>query len=378
MKKKIVLLLLILCCILTISCGSKKVTIAVVAPLSGDDQKEGESILNAVKICVDEWNQKGGLFGKPIELIAEDDKANPNLAQQIAEKLSKKKVSVVIGHYTSSCTLAARDIYFTNKILMITPSSTNPAVTDGIYPTIFRVCGRDDEQGKTAANFVYRTFPDAKIALLHDESPYGKDLADRFLAEFSVLTKRESVLYKHFDRSVMDFSSIAKEVKEKEPTLIYFGGLFLQGSELLKALRKEGCNAIFFSGDGCYNKLFIEKAGSAIAEGSYVTFAPKGEETEIGKNFANEYRNLYKEDPHPYSVFAYSAALIALKAMEKAQTKDSIEVAKVMRSSEFETPIGKIKFDKKGDPESSPWAVWKVENGAFVPVPMPPPQEKTE
>ncbi|MCX7831167.1 MAG: branched-chain amino acid ABC transporter substrate-binding protein, partial [Acidobacteria bacterium] len=254
--------------------GSKTVTVAVVAPLSGDDQAEGESILNAVKLAVDEWNAKGGLFGKPIELISKDDKENPETAVMIANELSRKKVSAVIGHYTSACTLAARDKYVENRILMITPSSTNPAVTDGIYQTIFRVCGRDDEQGETAAQYVYKAWPEAKVALLYDESPYGKGLSERFLAEFSALSKKESVLFKHFDRSMMDFSAISKEVKEKEPTLVYFGGLFLQGAELLKALRKEGIQATFFSGDGCYNQAFIDKAGASIAEGAMVTFTP--------------------------------------------------------------------------------------------------------
>ncbi len=351
--------------------GSKKVTIAVVAPLSGDDQKEGESILNAVQLCVDEWNARGGLFGKPIELISKDDKENPEVAVAIANELSRKKVSAVIGHYTSACTLAARDKYVENRILMITPSSTNPAVTDGIYQTIFRVCGRDDDQGKTAAQYVFKAWPDAKVALLYDESPYGKGLSERFLSEFSALAKKESVLFKHFDRSLIDFTAIAKEVKEKDPSIVYFGGLFLQGSELLKALRKEGVTATFFSGDGCYNQQFIEKAGKEIAEGSFITFTPNPEGTSEGKTFAKNYKAKFGVDPKPYSIFAYSAAMIALKAMESAQSKDPVVVSKLMHSQTFETPLGSLKFDKKGDPEESSWAVWKVEGGKFVPAPAP-------
>lgn len=351
--------------------GSKAVTIAVVAPLSGDDQAEGESILNAVKLCVDEWNAKGGLLGKPIEIISKDDKEKPEMALTIANELSRKKVSAVIGHYTSACTLAARDKYVENRILMITPSSTNPAVTDGIYQTIFRVCGRDDEQGNTAAQYVYKAWPEAKVALLYDESPYGKGLSERFLAEFSSLSKKESVLYKHFDRSLMDFSSIVKEIKEKEPTLIYFGGLFLQGAELLKEMRKEGVNATFFSGDGCFNPLFIEKAGISVAEGSFVTFTPNPEGTAEGKEFIKNYKAKFGVEPKPYSIFAYSATKVALKAMEIANSKDPVVVSKVIHSQSFETPLGYLRFDKKGDPEESTWAVWKVENGKFVPAHSP-------
>lgn len=351
--------------------GSKAVTIAVVAPLSGDDQAEGESILNAAKLCVDEWNSKGGLLGKPIEIISKDDKENPEMALNIANELSRKKVSAIIGHYTSACTLAARDKYVENRILMITPSSTNPAVTDGIYQTIFRVCGRDDAQGSTAAQYVYKAWPEAKVALLYDESPYGKGLAERFLAEFSSFSKKESVLYKHFDRSMMDFTSVVKEIKEKEPTLIYFGGLFLQAAELLKEMKKEGINATFFSGDGCFNPLFIEKAGTSVAEGTLVTFTPHPEGTAEGKEFIKNYKTKFGVEPKPYSIFAYSATQVALKAMEMANSKDPVVVSKVMHSQTFETPLGSLRFDKKGDPEESTWAVWKIENGKYVPAPSP-------
>lgn len=376
MTNKLVLLfvtLTLISLIFLFSCfGSRSVTIAVAAPLSGDDKDEGESIVKAVTLCVDEWNSKGGLFGKPIELITKDDKDNPETALRVANELCRKKVTAVIGHYISSCTLAARDKYFENRILMITPSSTNPAITDGIYPTIFRVCGRDDAQGITAANYIFKTIKDAKVALLHDESRYGKDLADRFLSEFSSLSKSESVLYKHFDRSIVDFTQIAKEIKEKEPNVIYFGGVFTQGAELLKAVRREGSNAIFVSGDGCYHPLFIEKATPQMAEGSIVTFANDPEATPLGKEFKTKYKAKFGSDPKPYAIYAYAAAEVALKAISKANTKDSIAISKVIHSEEFETPIGKLKFDKKGDVESSVWSVWKVEGGKFVPAPPPP------
>jgi branched-chain amino acid transport system substrate-binding protein len=366
----------VLCLVLTACLGSKAVTIAVVAPLTGEDAEEGQSILNSVQLAVDEWNQKGGLFGKPVKLVSKDDKESPETAVKVAGELCDDKVTAVIGHYTSNCTLAARDIYFTRKTLMITPSSTNPAVTEGIYATIFRVCGRDDEQGQAAANYVAKAWPDAKIALIHDNSPYGKDLADKFLAEFSSQTKKESVLYTHFDRSVMDFSPVVKELKEKEPTVIYFGGLFLQGAELLKTIRQAGITATFVSGDGCWNQAFIARAG-ALSEGSLMTFNPKPEGTSEGKIFARDYKTKFGKDPHPYSLFAYTAAQIALNAAQKAGTTDSIAIAQVIRSQEFDTPFGPMRFNEKGDPSESPWTVWKIEDGKFVlaPRPEPPPQK---
>ncbi|HNQ78964.1 MAG TPA: branched-chain amino acid ABC transporter substrate-binding protein [Acidobacteriota bacterium] len=358
--------------------GSKTVTIAVAMPLTGEDAEEGKSIVNAVQLAVDEVNAKGGLFGKPVQLVTKDDHGSTETAAKVAGELCDDKVAAVIGHYTSSCTLAARDIYFTRKIIMMTPSSTNPAVTDGIYPTIFRVCGRDDKQGEAAAEHVAAAWPDAKVALIHDNSSYGKDLADKFLSIFSAKTKKESVLYTHFDRSVVDFEPVVKELKEKEPTVIYFGGLFLQGAELLKAIRSAGINALFVSGDGCWNEEFIKRAG-ALSEGCLATFNPQPEGTSEGKAFAREYKAKFGDDPHPYSLFAYTAAKIIIAAIQKAGSKDPIAVAQVIRSQQFDTPFGPMSFDQKGDPSESPWTVWQVENGKFVtaPKPVPPPAAET-
>lgn len=364
--------------LLTGCLGSKTITIAVAMPLTGEDAEEGKSIVNAVQMAVDEVNAKGGLFGKPVKLVTKDDRGSTETAAKVAGELCDDKVSAVIGHYTSNCTLAARDIYFTRKILMITPSSTNPAVTDGIYPTIFRVCGRDDEQGKTAAAYFATAWPDAKIALIHDNSSYGKALADMFLAEFSTKTHKESVLYTHIDRSVVDFEPVVKELKDKQPTLVYFGGLFLQGSELLKAIRAAGINAIFVSGDGCWNQAFIDRTGE-LSEGCFMTFNPQPEGTSEGKAFMREYKAKFGGEAHPYSIFGYTAARIVMNAIQKAGTKDPIAVAQVMRSQEFDTPFGAMRFDQKGDPGESPWAIWKVENGKFVtaPKPVPPPAAET-
>jgi len=369
-------LALLMCLAFTGCFGSKAVTIAVAAPLTGDEADEGKSILNSVQLAVDECNAKGGLFGKPVKLVSKDDKGMTDNASKIAAELSDEKVSAVIGHYTSNCTLAARDIYFTRKILMVTPSSTNPAITDGIYPTIFRVCGRDDDQGKTAADYVAKAWPEAKVALIHDNSPYGKDLADKFLSEFTSQTKKESVLYTHFDRSVMDFTPVVNEIKEKQPTVIYFGGLFLQGAELLKTIRKAGIDAVFVSGDGCWHQTFIDKVGPA-ADGSLMTFTPQPEGTSEGKAFKRDYKSKFGMDPHPYSIFAYTAAKIVLDAIQKAGTQDSIAVSQVMRSQEFDTPLGKMRFNEKGDPGESLWTMWKIEGGKFVLAPKPEPAPGT-
>jgi branched-chain amino acid transport system substrate-binding protein len=286
---------------------------------------------------------------------------------------------VVIGHYNSSSTLAAILEYGQKRTLMITPTSTNAGVTNKGYPTVFRVCGRDDQQAATAAAYVVKYFPGATVALLHDKSPYGDDLANQFLRDYQSKTGKGSVYYGGMARSAVDFSTTLAKLKETNPGVIYYGGLFLQGAALLKDIRAAGITAPFVTGDGCFDPAFITGAGAA-AEGALVSFYPDVESTPSAKAVVSSYRAKFGKAPGPYTIFAYTAASVAFQAMEQAGSTDSLAVAKALHAGTFETPLGSFKFDEKGDPSSSPYVIWKVQGGAFVPVDMnapapPPPAE---
>lgn len=343
------------------------VKIGVAVPLTGDQALQGQQILNAVHLAVDQWNAKGGVLGKKITVVKANDEGNAKMAKQVARSLSGS-VTAVIGHYNSACTLAAEELYYSSRTLMVTPSSTNPAITDKGYPTIFRVCGRDDQQGSTAAQYVVKHFPDARVALIQNKSAYGEELSNEFLRNYEYMTKKESVYYKGIDASDTDFAPIVKALQEKKPTIIYYGGLFHQGAALLKAVRQAGIDATFVSGDGCYDPEFISQAGAQNAEGALCTFYPDHMHLASAKEMVDAYRKAYHSEPGPYSMFAYIATQVVLQGIQKAQTTDSLKVAKVMHSMTFKTPIGPFKFNAKGDPEESPYVMWEVESGKFVPV----------
>ena len=200
--------------------------------MTGEQAQAGKDLLGAVQFAAEEWNDKGGVLGKKVVVHSADDKGDPATAVTIAAEL-KGKVDAVIGHYNSSCTLAAMEVYYKDRTLMVTPSSTNPEITEKGYPLVFRVCGRDDQQGKSAAAYVAGHFPGAKVAVLHDNSAYGKELANEFMANYEFLTKSKLVHYGAVDRSHADFTGEVNAVKAKEPTLVYFGGLWPQGAELV-------------------------------------------------------------------------------------------------------------------------------------------------
>jgi branched-chain amino acid transport system substrate-binding protein len=343
------------------------VKIGVAAPLTGEQSESGKAVVNGVRLAVDEWNAKGGVLGKKIVLMEGDDKGDPDQALVVAQTFVKK-VNAVVGHYNSNCTLAAEALYDKEKVLMVTPSSTNPDVTDRGLLMVFRVCGRDDQQGKSAAKYVADHFPGAKVAVLHDKSSYGQDLANEFLKNFEFLTKTQSAFYGSIDRTGSDMAQVLDKVKAVEPTVVYFGGLWPQGADLVKTMRQMGMTATFVSGDGCYDSQFT-KAGGAAAEGTLVTFIPDQEKLPSAQGVVAEYKKRFG-DLGPYSLYAYTAAVTIFQGMQAAGTTDSIEVARKLHKMEVETPFGKIKFDERGDPQQSPYVIWKVENGKFVEVSM--------
>lgn len=350
-----------------LACSPKEIRVKVAAPLTGDQAKNGADVVNGVQLAVDDWNAKGGVLGKKIVLEKGDDMGDPDKALQLAQKWSTRS-DAIIGHYNSSCTLAAEEVYGKAHDLMITPSSTNPDVTDRGYLTIFRVCGRDDQQGKSASQYVATAFPGAKIAVIHDKSSYGQDLANEFLKNFEFTTKTQAVFYGALDRSHVEFNDVVAKLKAAEPTVVYFGGLWPQGAELLKEMRTAGMTATFVSGDGCFDPEFIKKAGPGVAEGALVTFIPDQEKIPTAKAVVAEYKAKFGE-LGPYSLYAYTAADVAFQGMVKAGSTDGIEVAKALHKMEVQTPFGTMKFDDKGDPQQSPYVMWKVEGGKFVELP---------
>jgi branched-chain amino acid transport system substrate-binding protein len=309
--------------------------------------------------------------------VSADDKGDPDQALLVARQFTNK-VDAVIGHYNSNCTLAAEPLYDKKKMLMITPSSTNPDVTDRGYLTVFRVCGRDDQQGKSAAKYVADNFPGAKVAVINDKSSYGQDLANEFLKNYEFLTKKQSVYYGTIERTGVDIPSTVRKLKETQPTVVYFGGLWPQGASLVKQMRQAGLMATFVSGDGCYDPEFIKQAGDA-AEGCLVTFIPDQKTLPTAQAVVKEYEKKYG-DLGPYSLYAYTAVTVALQGIKAAGTTNGVDVAHTLHKIEVDTPFGKMKFDAKGDPQQSPYVMWKVEAGKFVEVPMTPPAptEKTE
>lgn len=348
---------------LLFSCTRKEesIKIGVAGPMTGDQSKMGIDVKNGAELAVKEWNQKGGVLGKKIALLVEDDQHDPKQAVSVANKLVNDGIAGMIGHFNSSASIPASSVYNKAKIPMITPASTNPQLTEQGFTNVFRVCGRDDQQGLVAATFVADVLRLKKVAVLHDKTTYGQGLADEFV---KALGNRVAVAgYNGISQEDKDFRAVLTALKGKGAELLYFGGIYPQGGLIIKQARELGMNIPFMSGDGVIDQKFVEIAGPA-SEGSYLTFSPDPERLGSAKDFLRSYKAVYGA-PGPYSIYAYDAANVMLRAIETAKTTEGTAVSKAIHEMKHAGAVGDLQWDEKGDVLRSPYVVWITKNGTF-------------
>ncbi len=361
---KRILLIILSFCLLSLGCQRKEniIKIGIAGPMTGDQAKMGTDFKNGVSLAVEEWNNRGGALGKKIEVLISDDQHDPKQAVSVANKMVNEGVVGVIGHFNSSCSIPASDVYNKAGIPMITPASTNPQLTEKGYKGIFRVCGKDNQQGRIAADFVINHLKLSEVAILHDKTTYGQGLANEF--KNSLSDKVKLVYYGGIAQGDKDFKTVLTVIKEKKPELIFFGGIYPEAGLLVKQARELGLTAKFMSGDGSIDPKFIEIAGVSAAEGTYLTFSPDPKNIPSARGFIDTYQSKYGE-LGPYSIYAYDATNILLTAIKEAKTTEGKAVIDKLHSMEFISATGKIKFDSKGDVTVAPYVVWITKNGKF-------------
>ncbi|MBI4823854.1 MAG: branched-chain amino acid ABC transporter substrate-binding protein [Nitrospirae bacterium] len=339
------------------------IRIGIAGPMTGPQAKMGADFRNGVEIAVQEWNQKDGVLGKRIVIEVGDDQADPKQAVSVANRLVNRGVVGIIGHFNSSCSIPASDVYGRAGIPMISPASTNPLLTERGMRGVFRVCGRDDQQGMIAALFVKKKLKVKSVAIIHDKTTYGQGLADEF--KKSLGSDIKTVYYGGIVQGDKDFKMVLTAIKDKNPELIYFGGIYPEAGLLVRQARELGIETPFMSGDGTIDKKFVEIAGKDAAEGTFLTFSPDPKNIPTAKTFMQTYKMRFG-DIGPYSIYAYDAINILLTAIKEANTIDTKAVIEKLHSLEFEGGLGRIKFDEKGDVVNAPYVIWITKSGEFV------------
>jgi len=345
-----------------------EIVIGVAGPMTGDQSKLGGDVERGTRLAVEEWNARGGINGKKIVLSVGDDQHDPKQAVSVANKLVNSGIVGIVGHFNSSASIPASAVYHSSGIPMITPASTNPRLTDQGFWNVFRVCGRDDQQGKVAADFVGGELKLKRVAILHDKTTYGQGLAEEFRKSLAAYPTVEIVSFDGITQGDKDFRGILTSIKGKNPELFFFGGVFPEGGQLAKQAKEVGLTAPMLSGDGVIDPKFIEIAGAA-AEGTYLTFTADPEKMPEAKGFLEKYKAKYGAELAPYAIYSYDAANILLTSLAEAEKegkmKDGKRVAEIIRGIKYNGALGHIEFDQKGDVKKSPYIVWITKNGKF-------------
>ncbi|UCD34345.1 MAG: branched-chain amino acid ABC transporter substrate-binding protein [Nitrospiraceae bacterium] len=356
---------------LALSCTKKEaesVRLGVAGSHSGDLASYGLPSVKAAELVVNEINAKGGVLGRKVELLIEDDVCKPEIATNTATKLVSRGVHAVLGHICSGATKSALGIYRESKVIAMSPSATNPSLTQsGDYPNFFRTIASDDAQARLEVDFALDILNLKKIAVLHDKGDYGKGLAE-FARDFIETSDRaELVLYEGITPGAVDYSAVVEKIRNSGAEAVIFGGYHPEASKIVMLMRKKKMDTIFISDDGVKDITFIKVAGPD-AEGVYAT-GPKDVSQNPLAIAANEaHVKAYGSDPGAFFLNAYAAAQALLNAIEKAGSTEYDAVAKALRTEYVETPLGRISFDKQGDAIGVGFSVYQVKNGEYVEV----------
>jgi len=331
---------------------------------TGPDGEIGTAPIRGSELAIEEWNAKGGVLGKKIEIVTRDDEGKPNQAVAVAQELVSAGVVAVVGHFNSGCSLPASEIYQRAGVLQITPASTNPKVTERGYSTIFRMCGRDDQQGVVAANFAIDTLKATSVAVLHNKTAYGQGIAEEFKKTLEARGGK-AVVFDGLAGEEMDFRGTISAIQKAGATAVYWGGMYNQGGPFYNQLRQSGFKGAFLGGDGIYDAELIKSVG-ASADSIFITFGPDASALPGAKKLADAYKAKYKAEPGGYTVYGYDAANVLLSAIQKAGTTEATKVAAAIRAQSWPGLMGDAEFDAKGDLKKANFVIWTQRAGKLA------------
>jgi branched-chain amino acid transport system substrate-binding protein len=340
--------------------AAETIKIGVAGPMTGGNAAFGEQFWNGATQAAEAINAAGGINGKQIELVKGDDACEPKQAVAVANRLlDQDKATAVIGHFCSSSTIPASEVYADASVLVITPGSTNPKVTERGLPTVFRMCGRDDQQGPMAADFIVNKLKAKKIAVVHDKDTYGQGIADAMRARLKELkADKKEVLYEGLTRGEKDFNPLVTKIKGSGADVVYFGGLYNEAGPLLRQLRDQGVKATFVSGDGSLDPAIVAAAGGPkFIEGSYMTSVREARNIPAAQKVVAKFKAA-GIDPAGYTLYSYASLQSIAEAMKATKSTDGKKLADWLKSHTVTTVLGPKNWDAKGDLKESGFSIY--------------------
>ena len=344
------------------------VTIGSAGPLTGEIAHLGKDNDNGVRLAIDQANEKKIKIGGKLVKFAvesEDDQADPKLGPTIAQKFVDAKVAGVVGHLNSGVTIPASAVYHQAGIPMISGSATNPQLTEQGFNNIFRVVGRDDQQGPAVAQYL-KSMNIKKVAIADDATAYGEGLANAVEATLKSdgvpIVAREKT-----NDKATDFKAILTKIKGRAPDAVFYGGMDATGGPMLRQARELGIKAVFAFGDGACTETMTKLAGDKNAEG-FICSQAGLPVVAASKSFLDAYKAKYNVDPIIYAPFTYDAANLLIAAMEKADSTDPAKYLPALQSISYDGATGHIEFDSKGDRKNAEITIFNMKDGKLQPL----------
>ncbi len=344
-----------------------QIKIGVAAPLTGSIQWLGEQQEAGAQKAVDDLNDAGGLLGQEVEIISVDDGCDSDQAKAAAEQLVSQGVVFVDGHMCSSASLAVTEIYQAADIIMISPASTNPRVTDEGGPNVFRVTGRDDQQGAVAGSYLAENYSDARIGIIHDGQAYGQGLAEhtkRTLNEKGV----KEILFDAFEPNQLNYLEFADKLVAANVEVLYAGGYIADIALILRLARKGLPDLQLLSGDAVASEDWLDLAGE-VGVGTLFTFGPDIRLKPEAASIVAAFREEDAYEPAGYTLYSYAAVQTWAQAVQRAGSLEPQAVIKTLHEGKFDTVLGEISFDQKGDVQGLSNYIWYAfEADRYVPL----------
>lgn len=339
------------------------IKIGVAGPHTGDLSPYGIPALRATELVIDDITAAGGINGNEVVTVVIDDLCDPAQATSVASRMVGEEVVAVVGHVCSGATISAMATYMSAGIPIVSPSATNPTLTQGEYTGFFRTIAPDDLQGVTQGQFLVNSLGVKAAAVIHDQQDYGKGLADGTKAEL----EKHGVsipVYEGVVAGAVDYSAVVSKILNAGVDAVVFGGYHPEGSKLINQLKEKGYTGAFISGDGLKSEDFINLAGAA-SEGIYATGPKDYSNNAIYKKAKADHEAKYGEEPGLFFYEAYSAMLSIVEAVKAGNTTAADVHNFLLSGVSLDTAVGTIKFKKSGDSEGTGFAVYQVQSGAF-------------
>jgi branched-chain amino acid transport system substrate-binding protein len=342
------------------------IVIGVAGPMSGSNAAFGEQFRRGGEKAVADINARGGVLGEKLSLVVGDDACDPKQAVSVANDMAARRAVFVAGHYCSSSSIPASDVYAESGIIMISPASTATELTERRLGNVFRVCGRNDQQAPLAANYVADRFRGKRVAVVDDKSTFGKGLADEFRRALNARGMRET-LNDSIIAGQRDYLPLVTKLKQAQIDVLYFGGYHAEAGLILRQMRAQNVSTLLIGNDAMVTDEFWAITGQA-GEGTLITFTPDPRLNPANASLVQYFRS-QRYEPEAYTLYTYAAVQSWAQAAAKAGTTNPARVTAALKANQFDTVMGWIGFNAKGDVTAPGYVFYVWKGGKYVYAP---------